>query len=153
MDFAFVSGVAICGVCARTHIVPTLKAAQTLRHHAFAQHVTAHQGLAFYTPHVNGPPSVAEMSELLHVGHVFAAMPVTPHGEHIRLDDYLPIETADLPRLAVRDAENNRDDLSSKEKKTRPDHLDEVEKQLAETSPSIAYTHRPGPSRTVSPST
>ena len=111
MDFAFVAGVAICGVCNRGQVVPTLKAAQTLRHHAFSQHVTGCQGLAFYTPHVNGPPTVAVLAEALSIGHVFAAMPVTPTGEHIRIEDYEPIPQNDTDPNAVRDAENVRDDL------------------------------------------
>jgi hypothetical protein len=130
MSFAFVSGVAICGVCQQRHVLPALKAAQTLRHHAFAQHVTAHQGLAFYTPHVNGPPSVAELSETLNIGHVFAAMPVTPHGEHIRLEDYAPIPQNDLAPAAVRDIEDERNDLSSEKRTKRPDHLDDLQEEL-----------------------
>ena len=131
MDFAFVTGVAICGVCNRQQILPTLKAAQTLRHHAFSQHVTGCQGLAFYTPHVNGPPTVAALADDLGIGHVFAAMPVTPQGEHIRLEDYVAFERSDWDRPAVRDIENERDDLSSEGTKTRPDRLDELSADLA----------------------
>lgn len=138
MSFAFVCNIAVCGVCYQRRILPAMKAAQTLRHHALVQHVTMYQGLAFYTPHVNGPPSVAELSEAVNIGHVYAAMPITPHGEHIRLDDYRPIPQNDLAPATVRDIENQRDDLSSEGTKTRPDRLDELSDDLDRTPlPSV----------------
>jgi hypothetical protein len=141
LDFGFVCGVAFCGPCTRGPIFALLKESQVLGCRAFAAHAINERGVCFYTPQIDGPPSIAELSDLLHVGHIYGAMPITPAGEHIRLDDYTVALPLDIARAQPLDAEDERDQLPDKdlniqrgsldgEVHKRPDRLDQLQIEL-----------------------
>lgn len=94
-----VAGVAFCRHCAAQSSFSTLKLSQLIRTAPFAQHVTNHAGILFYTPRTHNPAALPELARELHVEYMLALFPMTATGEHVYIDvpstapDLLPAAT------------------------------------------------------------